>query len=131
MYLVGDLNLNIIDYASNTKVKNFFNLIFQNGLIPVINKPTRVTKKNATAIDHIITNSFINCNLTTGIIKTDISDHFPNFLISEKSDIELYPDSTTFFKRYINDKSTQNFNNMIRLVTWDNFQKINCPNNLL
>ena len=40
----------------------------------VTQKQVRVTTKSATAIDHIITNSFINCNLTTGIIKTDISD---------------------------------------------------------
>ena len=54
MYLVGDLNLNVIDYESNTKVKNFFNLIFQNGLIPVINKPTRVTKKKALLLSIIL-----------------------------------------------------------------------------
>ena len=29
MYLVGDFNLNVLDYESNTKVKKFFNLIFQ------------------------------------------------------------------------------------------------------
>ena len=39
MFLVGDFNLNVLDYESNTKVKNFFNLIFQHSLIPVINKP--------------------------------------------------------------------------------------------
>ena len=49
-------------------------MIFQHGLLPVINKATRVTKKSATAIDHIITNSFFKNNINTGIIKTDISD---------------------------------------------------------
>ena len=60
LYLVGDLNLNIIDFECNTKIKNFFNLVFEHGLVPVINKPTRITKKRATAIDHIITNSYLN-----------------------------------------------------------------------
>ena len=50
-------------------------------LIPTINKPTRVTRNTATAIDHIITNSVINAEFKTGIIKTDISDHFPIFFI--------------------------------------------------
>ena len=59
IHLAGDFNLNVIDYETVTKVKNFFNLIFEHGLIPVINKPTRITKKSATAIDHIITNSFL------------------------------------------------------------------------
>ena len=46
-------------------------------MIPTINKPTRVTKKTATAIDHIITNSFVENTFKTAIIKSDVSDHFP------------------------------------------------------
>ena len=60
-------------------VQNFVNLMFRHGLIPTINKPTRVTRNTATAIDHIITNSVINAEFKTGIIKTDISNHFPIF----------------------------------------------------
>ena len=51
--------------------------MFRHGLIPTVNKPTRVTRNTATAIDHIITNSIINAEFKTGIIQTDISDHFP------------------------------------------------------
>ena len=46
-------------------------------MISTINKPTRVTKKTATAIDHIITNSFVENIFKTAIIKSDVSDHFP------------------------------------------------------
>ena len=46
-------------------------------MIPTINKPTRATKKTATAIDHIITNSFVEITFKTAIIKSDVSDHFP------------------------------------------------------
>ena len=46
----GDFNLNLLDYDKNKKVRDFLNLIYQNGMIPTINKPTRVTKKTATAI---------------------------------------------------------------------------------
>ena len=53
------------------------NLIYQNGMIPIINKPTRVTKKSATAIDHIITNSFVENTFKKAIIKSGVSDHFP------------------------------------------------------
>ena len=83
-FLVGDLNLNLIDYQSNAKVRNFVNLIFQHSLVPIVNKPTRVTKSNATLIDYIITNSFTGRENLTGILKTDISDHFPIFNISMK-----------------------------------------------
>ena len=41
IYIVGDTNLNLIDYETNIKVKNYLNLLFQKNVIPVINKPTR------------------------------------------------------------------------------------------
>ena len=46
-------------------------------MIPTISKSTRVTKKTATAIDHIIINSFVQNTFKTAIIKSDVSDHFP------------------------------------------------------
>ena len=52
-------------------------LIYQNNLIPTINKPARVTMKTATAIDHILTNSFVDTDFKSAIFKTDIFDHFP------------------------------------------------------
>ena len=80
--MVGDLNLNLLDHRTNINVKDNINLIFQNFLIPVINKPTRITKTNATLIDPILTNDFVNTNSSTVIVKSDLSDHFPIFLIT-------------------------------------------------
>ena len=76
-YHIADFNLNLLDHDKNKKVRDFLNLIYQNGMILTINKPSRVTKKTATAIDHIITNSFVENTFKTAIIKTDVSDHFP------------------------------------------------------
>ena len=75
-HIAGDFNLNLLDHDKNKKVRDFVNVIYQNGMIPTINKPTRVIKKTATAIDHIITNSFVENTLKTAIIKSDVSDHF-------------------------------------------------------
>ena len=83
-FLVGDLNLNLFDYHSNAKVGNFVNLILQHNLVPIVNKPNRVTKNNATLIDYIIPNSFTDQENLTGILKTVISDHFPIFTFSVK-----------------------------------------------
>ena len=49
----------------------------------MINKPARVSKSNETIIDHDLTESFLNTDCSTGIIKIDISDQFPIFLISD------------------------------------------------
>ena len=43
--------------------------MFSKGMLYVINKPTRVLNNSMTCIDHIYTNSFINQELFSGIIK--------------------------------------------------------------
>ena len=52
-FLLGDFNLNALDYDTNEVVKDVFNLVFQTGFPPL--RPTRVTRTSATAIDHILT----------------------------------------------------------------------------
>ena len=39
-FLLGDFNLNASDYDTNEVVKNIFNLVFQNGFLPLIQIPT-------------------------------------------------------------------------------------------
>ena len=40
--------------------------------ILTITRPTRISKKNATLMDHINTNSFIDSRLTTRILKVNV-----------------------------------------------------------
>ena len=76
MILAGDFNINALDYEQNKKVQSFFNLMYRYNMIPTINKPTRVGKNSATAIDHIIANCIVDCQFKTAILKTDVTDHF-------------------------------------------------------
>ena len=54
-------------------------LLFQNKYIPSISKPTRIFITDASIIDHLNMNSFLETDVKTGIIKSDISDHFQYF----------------------------------------------------
>ena len=56
-------------------------------MIPTTNKPTRVTRNTATAIDHIITNTVVDIQFKSGIIQTDLSDHFPIFALQTNENI--------------------------------------------
>ena len=47
LVLVGDFNINVLDFNENKIVQSFVNLMFQHGLIPTVNKPTRVTRKHS------------------------------------------------------------------------------------
>ena len=117
LYIVGDMNLNLLDHSTNSKVKEYLNIVFQNLLIPMINKPTRVSKSNATIIDHILTNSFLNTDCSTGIIKIDISDHFPIFLISNEK-ISENTKHITLQERVINEQSILYFKEILHEVDW-------------
>ena len=44
--ITGDFNINLLDFENIKKVKNFVNLMFRCGMVPVINRPTRVTRCN-------------------------------------------------------------------------------------
>ena len=46
-------------------------------------KLTRVSKTNATIIDHINTNNYLEADIKAGILKPDMSHHFSVFLISK------------------------------------------------
>ena len=75
-YLAGSFNLNVIDYVSYKKVQCFIYYIFQNNTITIINKPTTVTRTRATALDHMLTNFFVNKTIEKVIIMTAINDNF-------------------------------------------------------
>lgn len=73
--------MDCLKFDEDKKVEEFYNHYFNFGLIPIINRPTRITQDSCTAIDNALINYVTGTNLMSGIIKTDISDHFPIFLI--------------------------------------------------
>ena len=62
--MVGNLNINSFDYDNIELIKKFFNLIFQSGFMPLIQRATRVTRTTATAIDYIITKQYLKVPCT-------------------------------------------------------------------
>ena len=81
--------------------------MFQNGIFLAINRPTRVTWANATEIDHILTNTIMDQDLQNGIIRVDISDHFPKFKILNPKIHNQCP-KTKISSQTINEVSVEN-----------------------
>ena len=92
--------------------------MFQNGFIPAINKPTRITKNTATLIDHIIINNFKNIKIKTGIFITDISDHFPVFITAQKL-LNQLPKKVKTKKRVIKDASLATSISLLSTTNWE------------
>ena len=59
VFMVGDLNINSFDYDNSALVEHFFNLIFQSGFLPVIQRAARITRTTAIATDHIINDAIL------------------------------------------------------------------------
>ena len=76
LMLCGDFNIDLINKDCNNSTSSL-NTTYSLSLLPIISIPTRITDNSATLID----NFFINepCNFESGIIISDISDHFPIF----------------------------------------------------
>ena len=77
---MGDFNIDLLKFEAHNKTNSFIEAIFQNGLTPIISKPTRVCASTATLIDHMYTDNQ-EWDYTNGIVITDLADHFGIFSI--------------------------------------------------
>ena len=80
--LMGDFNIDLLKFESDARINTFIDNMISLGMLPIITKPTRVTKDTATLIDHIYLNTS-NSSVTSGIIITDVADHFGVFTMIE------------------------------------------------
>ena len=97
-------------------------------MIPTMSKPTRVTRKTATAIDHILTNSFIDTTYETGIIKSDVLDHFPIFFFISSEKVSVQNGIVYLHKRIINDKKIKAFTQILYESDLNVIESIRNPN---
>ena len=122
IYLCGDINLDLIYYKQNSKIAAFLNIIATNGFIPVINKPTRWSSTaSKTLIDNIFVKN-VHQNFQSGIVLSDISDHFPIYLNIQQQNKKTY--TTNTFKRDFSNKNKINFKNDVGTIDWASLYNI-------
>ena len=126
IFLLGDFNLDSLNYDNDVNVQNVFNNLFSNGFIPLINKPTRVTTETNSIIDHIFSNCFFENDVTSGIIKSDISDHFPIFFSSKTIKIDMLPKKTVLHKRIFTQQKLIEFRQFLERTDWTNIFNTDC-----
>lgn len=95
-YLVGDFNIDLIQYGENRHVNDFLDLLYSSSFLPRISKPTRITDNSSTLIDNIFCNNH-NVQLTSGIIVCDISDHLPIYAIQHSFNPRFSTPDNDFF----------------------------------
>ena len=73
-YLVGDFNQDLIKHHTNANYQNLIDNAASHGLVQLVSRPTRITDKSATLIDHVYTNNLDN-TLSCNILTLDLSDY--------------------------------------------------------
>ena len=76
--LLGDFNVDLIEYGQVECVNSFYDFVTTYGFRPLILNPTRITSKSATLIDNIFVND-LKCSSNGGNITCSVSDHFLQF----------------------------------------------------
>ena len=118
-HLLGDFNLNLMNYHSHSVIGEFPDVTYANLFVPLLLRPTRITSHSASLVDNIFTNSFCN-DIVSGLFYTDVSDHLPSFAIHYEQSVNN--DGKKSFVSF-RDKNTANitkFHERLRSTDWIN-----------
>jgi len=134
-YILGDTNINISKASPKTHHSSkYLQAILSNGAYSLINKPTRVTDKSPTLIDHIITNDNEH-SITPRVILSSLTDHYAimckisKFGASQRKQTSLsyYRCKNKFSSEAFSDKLHQELNNLVLAnfpLSHDNFDHV-------
>ena len=127
-YLLGDCNINILNYESHRLTGDFVDLLSSYSFLPLITRPTRITASSATLIDNIFTNHIENLDHSTqGLLVTDVSDHYPIFHINNRSYIGESDIYVT--KRIFSERNKQAFKIALNELDWNEIYGASETNN--
>ena len=87
---MGDFNIDLLQYDTNTFSNDFINLLTSHSILPNILQPARVTDHSAIIIDNIFFNNTDDKTLS-GNITALISDHFIQFLFLKNPESQINP----------------------------------------
>ena len=121
-YLLGDYNFDILKYTNAKHTQAFLNLMLTFGMLPKIDRPTRINKNSATLIDNIFTNVH-QADIESGLWIADISDHLPIFTIIPSSFTKLTKCSGFIHKRIYPAANMNNFHEKLSNTDWSDIHQ--------
>jgi hypothetical protein len=117
-YLLGDYNINMLNFKTHELTSCFVDSIYGNGFIPLISRPTRITSTSATLIDNIFTNDFNQPELNLqGVLIADVTDHFPIFHI--RKNVIKRRSVVQYVRRDLSSYRKTNFINELNTIDWN------------
>ena len=127
-YLMGDFNIDILKVNIHAKTNAFVNYVILQVFLPKITRPTRITPHSATLMYHIYSNENrpTSQNSTSGIIITDVADHFGTFHIVNKC--KQPPVQKYSQIRQMKTDNVLRFNNILANADYSSVLLSDCPN---
>ncbi len=113
-----DQNFDFLQINSHRNTADLLDSFLEVGLFPTINKPTRVTHCSKTLIDNLYVKCGNKSDLSSGIILSDISDHFPIFFYMKHTGTNITKSPLRFSYRPINETSLVNIKHSLSLIDW-------------
>ena len=119
VYILGDLNINLINNQKHTPngIKRYKEFCSLNGLKQLLTLPTRITKTSTSLLDHVLTNSADRVS-QFGVVDTGLSDHQLIYCTRKITRTK------TNVHKYIKTRSLKNYSQTLFL---DKLKKINFP----
>ena len=134
LVLVGDTNLNLLNYTKHEPTAKYLDIMLQNNLITRITKPTRIKHKSATLIDVILTKDN-ELAKHSGILLREIkgnhgyTDHLPVFtILSIKTEKKKRP--AFLLKEYITKQNRTARREALRRQNWSEIHQEQNPNEI-
>ena len=80
---MGDYNINLLNHGTHVPTATFLDMMYDNGYIPLITRPTGYSTQTKSLIDNILINNInqLKYNMR-GIMITDVSDHYSIFCLN-------------------------------------------------
>ena len=119
--ILGDFNINILNYLNNNLTNHFLTGIADLNLKSCINIPTRLTHLSKTCIDNILTDD--TNNFTSHVLPSSISDHF--LIIKASASHVNMSKPNTYYKRVFDHENILNFKNNILQTDWSDLTNAN------
>ena len=123
IFICGDFNCDLLKIEHNKNYDIFYELMACYGLFPTISIPTRTQGFNSTIIDNIFTSNIENSSIS-GVVTTDFSDHFAQFISLQKLKIDWK--ALNIYARDYSHFSTESFRDDVSIQNFDtNLEDVN------
>ena len=126
-FLMGDFNVNVMNYQHHQLTGQFLDGMYSNMFFPLSTRPSRITSHTAMLIDNIFVNNFFERSRSS-LLFTDISDHLPIFsILSDTTLVNRCRQDSVF----IRDKNSENiplFIETLESVDWSPLKDFDEPN---